>query len=241
MNDQHETCIAWAKPSQGAVDHAAVQVVLRSEGYGVDDEVESAPFLGDGVEHGLEFAGLRDIERRGDRRLQLLSQRLDVGLGLLVEPGHGEIGSEGAQLHRAAVGDRLVVGDADDQSLLALQHLPDRGVRVPDFRKRINRSSGHVELPAVKCARVLAREDDGCMNGKPRACPCAISPQRLGYAAPGGGNAFAPAASSGPRCGQLWGMSAWRRPSLEPHGDVWPGIAGWAGGEALSEVSTAMR
>ena len=41
--------------------------------------------------------------------------------GALVQIGHGEIGPERTEGLGAAPGDRLVVGDADDQALLALQ------------------------------------------------------------------------------------------------------------------------
>ena len=56
-----------------------------------------------------------------------LRQRLDVLLGLFVQIGDGEIGPERTKRLGAAPGDRLVVGDADDQPLLALQR--DLGLR----------------------------------------------------------------------------------------------------------------
>ena len=45
-------------------------------------------------------------------------QRLDMGARLVVQPGDGELGAGVAERLGAAIGDRLVVGDADDQRLV---------------------------------------------------------------------------------------------------------------------------
>ena len=104
-----------------AVEEAALQVFLRREGDRVHQDVEPAPLLVDRLEHRLELARRRDVERQEQRRLQLARQRLDVRPGLLVEVGDREVGAELAERLGAAVGDRAVVGDADDQRLGALQ------------------------------------------------------------------------------------------------------------------------
>ena len=61
------------------------------------------------------------VQRHEDRRLELARQRLDEALRLLVEIGDRELGAERAEGLGAAPGDRLVVGDADDQALLAFE------------------------------------------------------------------------------------------------------------------------
>ena len=61
--------------------------------------------------------------------------------GLFVEIGERDLGAEGAQLDGAAVGDGVGVGDADDEAALALEHLADARVRVPDVGERIDLES----------------------------------------------------------------------------------------------------
>ena len=87
----------------------------------MQQEVEPAPFLLDALEHlfGLSFGS--DVERHEDRRLELLRQRLDMLLGLVVQIGDREVGAQGPKRLGAAPRDRLIVGDADDQSLSSLQ------------------------------------------------------------------------------------------------------------------------
>ena len=121
MNEWHEMSIARAKPSR---DTSATRP-CRSRGGAKRDrmqhEVETAPALADRVEDRFERARLLDVERHHDRRLELARQWLDVGARLLVDPGHRELGAAVAEHARAAVGDAVVVGDADDQALAAAQ------------------------------------------------------------------------------------------------------------------------
>ena len=122
-NDQTETSMVTWKPCAGHVGDAAAERVLGREGDRVDEEVELAPVGGDAVEDGFELAVGHDVHRHEDRRLDLAGQRLDMGLRLLVEVGDRELGAEGAEGAGAAPGDRAVVGDADDQALLAFEEL----------------------------------------------------------------------------------------------------------------------
>ena len=82
-------------------------------------DVEAAPGLSNAVKNRLQLALPLHVERREDRRLQLLCQRLDVGLGLVVEVRDCQVGAEFAKGAGTAVGDRVLVGDADHQRLLA--------------------------------------------------------------------------------------------------------------------------
>ena len=66
--------------------------------------------------------GCDDVERHEDGRLQLACERLDVALGLLVEVGDGQVRAELVKRLGAAVGDRMLVGDAADQHLRVLQY-----------------------------------------------------------------------------------------------------------------------
>ena len=84
-------------------------------------EVELAPFLGDVLEYPLRLALDHDVERHEDRRLQRLGKRIDVLFGLFVEIGDGDIGTERTKRLGAAPGDRLIVGNADNESLFAFQ------------------------------------------------------------------------------------------------------------------------
>ena len=124
-----------AKPSRGHVGDAAAEGVLGREGDRVDEEVEPAPVGGDAVEDRFELAVRHHVHRQEDRRLDLARERLDVRLGLVVEVGDRELGAEGAEGAGAAPGDRLVVGDADDQALLAVEQL------------RLHVGQGHAGLP----------------------------------------------------------------------------------------------
>ncbi len=87
----------------------------------MQQEVELAPLLLDPLEHLLHLAFDHDVERHEDRRFQRLRQRLDVFLRLFVQIGDGEVGPQRTKRLGAAPRDRLIVGDADDQALLALE------------------------------------------------------------------------------------------------------------------------
>jgi hypothetical protein len=89
----------------------------------VHGEIEPAPVLGDALEHRLHLAGRAHVERHHDRGFQLAGKRLDVFLRLVVEIGHRQLGPERPKRLGAAPGDRLVVGDADDETFLALKQL----------------------------------------------------------------------------------------------------------------------
>ena len=56
-----------------------------------------------------------------------LRERLDEFLRLVVQIGDGQLGAEGAEGLGAAPGDRLVVGNADDEAFLAFEKLGFHG------------------------------------------------------------------------------------------------------------------
>jgi hypothetical protein len=61
-----------------AVGDAAVQIGGRREGDRVQDEVEPPPLRANRFEQRFQVAAALDVERHGDRRGELLRQRLDV-------------------------------------------------------------------------------------------------------------------------------------------------------------------
>jgi hypothetical protein len=87
----------------------------------MQQEVELAPLLLDLFEHLFGFAFDHDVERHEDRRFERLGQRLDVLLGLFVEIGDREVGAQRAKRLGAAPRDGLIIGNTDNQPLLALQ------------------------------------------------------------------------------------------------------------------------
>ena len=77
-----------------AVDHAPLQVLLRGKRDRVQGEIELAPAPFDRLKHRLELALDLDVEWQEDRRLKLLGQRLNIGLGLVVQISDGEFGAK---------------------------------------------------------------------------------------------------------------------------------------------------
>ena len=119
MNEWHETSIALAKPSR---DTSATRP-CRSRGGAkrnrMQQEVETAPALADRVEDGFECARLLDVELHHDGRSELPRQRLDVGARFVVDPRQRELCATAAEHARAAIGDAVVVGNADHQAFAA--------------------------------------------------------------------------------------------------------------------------
>ena len=105
------------------VDDPALQRLLGREGDGVNDEIEAAPFLGDALKNRLQLTRSAHIERHHDRRFELARQRLDIFLCLVIEIGDREFRPERPKGLGAAPGDRLIIGDADDQTPLAFEQL----------------------------------------------------------------------------------------------------------------------
>ena len=56
-------------------------------------------------------------------RFEFLRQRLDIGPRPFVQPGDRQVRAHRAERLRAAIRDRLVIGDADDKRLLPGQDL----------------------------------------------------------------------------------------------------------------------
>ena len=79
--------------------------------------------LRDALENRLHLARRVDIERHDNRRFKFAGKRLNIFLGFVVEIGHREFGAECAEGLGAAPGDRIFVGNADDEAFLAFEKL----------------------------------------------------------------------------------------------------------------------
>jgi hypothetical protein len=112
-----------------AVDDAAVQVVAGGEGDRVEEEVEPAPPGLDLLEQGLELALGHDVQGLEDRGLELLRQGLDMRPRPCRCSSSGPTRRRGSGRPGAAIGDRLLVGDADDEAFLPLSVKASAGNR----------------------------------------------------------------------------------------------------------------
>lgn len=113
------------EPACRAVEQPALQVLLRGESDGVDQNVEPAPLAPDGVKHCLQLTGRAHVQCSGYRRIQLSREGLDKLARLFVQPRNGDVRAGRAECLGAAIGDRLVVSHADDQRFVTGENRPD--------------------------------------------------------------------------------------------------------------------
>jgi hypothetical protein len=118
MKEWQEISIACAKAVGRTVRHAAMQVVFRRIGDGMDDEIEF-PTAARSARNGFQLARHGHVERRHDGRLHLLRQRLHVRPGLVIEPGDGQLGTGRAQAL------------AQPQAMLCALAMPTTSPRLP--------------------------------------------------------------------------------------------------------------
>ena len=98
-----------------AVDQVPLQIRLGGEGERVNQEIETPPFLADCREDGRHLRRLAHLQRQGQLGAVRAGERLDIGSRLLVEVGYRKARAGIAQSTGAAVGDRLIVGDAGNE------------------------------------------------------------------------------------------------------------------------------
>ena len=113
--DQHRL----AEIVRRGVDVAAIELLLVGEGDGVHHEVERAPGLLRGREHGVDGRRIGHVAMAEHLRADLLRQRLDALLQRIALVGEGNVGALGAAGPGDAPGQRPVVGDPQDQTALA--------------------------------------------------------------------------------------------------------------------------
>ena len=121
MKEWQETSINSAKPAAEQSTRTSVEVFLAGPGNGVEQEIEPAPFLPDCREKRLELARRANVAGEEDFRIDLARERLDIGFGLVVEVGHGKLGTSAPEVLRRRPGKAVLVGDANDKPLAAGQ------------------------------------------------------------------------------------------------------------------------
>src|SRR5579871_1037644 len=87
----------------------------------MQQEIELAPLLLDALEDLLHLPFHCNVERQEYRSLQVFCERLDVLFRFLVQIGDGKVRSQRTKRLGTSPGDRLVVGDTDDQALASLE------------------------------------------------------------------------------------------------------------------------
>src|SRR5437868_15457743 len=103
------------------VDHPSVQRLLRGERDRVKQKIESAPLLLDALERLFHLSFSSHVERHEDRRLKLLRQRFDMFLCPVVQISDRQFRAKGPKRFRAPPSDRLIIGDADNETFSSLQ------------------------------------------------------------------------------------------------------------------------
>ena len=105
----------------GGVDDATVQVVGIAEGHRVNGEIEFAEGFAALRDDTFEAAGFGNVQLDEELGAEGFGQRLRVAGGLVVLVGDGDLTTQFDDGLGNRIGDRLVVGDAGDQALLAGQ------------------------------------------------------------------------------------------------------------------------
>jgi hypothetical protein len=110
-----------------AVQQATLQIGLRGEGNGMEQQVKLAPSLSDRVEDGIELRLVRHIKRHHDLGAHRRGHGHHMRPCLVILVGDGEVGATLVEGLGAAGGDGGFVGHADDQRLLAAQQRRGQG------------------------------------------------------------------------------------------------------------------
>ena len=88
-------------------------------------DIQFAPVLTDGVEYCFQLSWDGNVKSAGNRGFEFLCQWLDVWPGPFVQPGNRKVRSHRPERLCAAICNRLVIRDADNERLLAGKDLPD--------------------------------------------------------------------------------------------------------------------
>ncbi len=104
----------------GGVRIAALEFVLVGEGDRMDEEVELPPLLLDRREDGVHRGEIFDVAREQDVRADAFGERLHALPQRLALIGEGELRPLVGERLGDSPSDRMIIGDAHDQSALAL-------------------------------------------------------------------------------------------------------------------------
>ena len=121
-NEWHDTSIAFAKPAAEQLSSPPCRSSFGAKAIECTRMSSRPHWRGDRIEYRFELAVHAHVERQEDRRLQRTRVRLDERSRLLVQIRDGNIRAELAESLGAAIRNGVLVGDADDQCLGALQH-----------------------------------------------------------------------------------------------------------------------
>src|SRR5690348_9734004 len=123
-NEWTETSIALRKIVDRAVYEPAPDRFAGTSGDRMHDDVETVPFALDTFEYRLQLARYGDVERHEDGRLQPSRHGLHVRAWPFVHVRDRELGTHLVERTCATVRDRVLVRDADDQRLAAVEKGP---------------------------------------------------------------------------------------------------------------------
>ena len=104
------------------VEKPALEISLGRKSDRMHENVQPSPAGANLLKDRLQLSGDGNVNLACDRGFEFHSKRLNEASRLVVQPGDREIGPEGVKRLRAAVGDGIFIGDADDERLFALQH-----------------------------------------------------------------------------------------------------------------------
>jgi hypothetical protein len=110
-NEWQDTSIALAKPSAEQSSSPPWRSSFGAKAIEWTQAVELAPALANEIEHGLQLAGIRDVEGATIAASSASARGLDMGSRLVVQPGDGELGAGIPERPGAAIGDRILVRD----------------------------------------------------------------------------------------------------------------------------------
>ena len=109
------------EPVARGVDEAALQVLPLGEGEGVDEDVERVVRLAPAREDPLDLLVGLDVARLDEGRPDRLGQRPDALLDQALDRREADLGALGVERLGDPPGDRVVVGDAEDERRLAVE------------------------------------------------------------------------------------------------------------------------
>ena len=151
------TSRASANPSREVSTNSPVEVLALGEGQGVDEDVELAVRLAPAVEDALDVVVRLDVARldegRADRRRPAAGRACSMRLSTEEKPTVAPSRVEGLG---DAPGDRVVVGDPEDQRLLAVEQShrdPPSSATLPIMPHATPPDDRSARAPCAGCGR----------------------------------------------------------------------------------------
>ena len=117
-NEWQDTSMATPKPAAEQLSRPPCRSSLGAKAMECRAMSSRPQRSADALEHRLQLPRPAARRAAGRSAPPAPGQRLDVRPGLVVQVGDGQLGAELAERAGAAEGDRVLVGDAEDQGLL---------------------------------------------------------------------------------------------------------------------------